>query len=400
MQATRTTNPAVLLDALLDRFPEARGGPVHVVRAPGRVNLIGEHTDYNEGLVMPAAIDREIRVAFAPTTDGRVEVALLQTGERRGFELDAIGGPSGTWIDYLAGVAWALQAAGQSLVGFRGVLASDLPSGAGLSSSAALELAAAWALHGGAPPSLPPMDVARAAQRAENEFVGVRCGLMDQFAVSHGVAGSALRLDCRSLHWRPVRLPPDVMLVVCHSGARRSLEGSAYNERRADCERAVEALAAADGSHVRSLRDVDDAMLERNRQHMDEIAYRRARHVVDENERLLATERAFEDGDLTAVGRLFAASHASLRDLYQVSSDALDSLVAIAAEVDGVVAARLTGAGFAGCTVNLVRPAAVGAFREAVEREHPRRTGLTPRVMEVRAAAGAGFIEGTEREEL
>jgi galactokinase len=391
-----TTNTVQDLETALDtRFPDVgdRGATGAIVRSPGRVNLIGEHTDYNEGLVMPAAIDREIRVAWVPTDDRRVEIELLATGERAGFDLDAIRPAGGAWIDYVAGVAWALSVAGVETHGFRAVLASDLPAGAGLSSSAALELAAAWALSNGRP-SMPPMDLARLAQRAENEYVGVRCGLMDQFSVVHGIAGSALRLDCRSLDWRPVRLPAGLALVVCHSGARHSLAGSAYNDRRADCERAVAQIADREGDAIRSLRDVDDAMLERNRDRLDDTAYRRARHIVDENARVMATEHAFETDDLNAIGRLFAASHASLRDLYEVSSDALDSLVEIASGVDGVVAARLTGAGFAGCTVNLVHPWAVAAFRAAVEREHPRRTGLTPLVLEVEATDGVGLATG------
>jgi galactokinase len=380
-----------LATALATSYPDLAGAvEAAVVRSPGRVNLIGEHTDYNDGLVMPVAIDREIRLAWVPSGDRRVEIELLATGERGGFDLDAIGPATGAWIDYVAGVARALETAGARTLGFRAVLASDLPSGAGLSSSAALELAAAWALSGGRP-ALPSMDLARLAQGAENEYVGVRCGLMDQFAVVHGIAGSALLLDCRSLAWRPVPLPQGLRVVVCHSGARHSLARSAYNDRRADCERAVARIAEREGPSIRSLRDVDDGMLERNRDGLDAIAYRRARHVVDENARVTATETALHAGDLDAIGRLFAASHASLRDLYEVSSDALDSLVEIANDVDGVVASRLTGAGFAGCTVNLVDPGAVEAFRMAVEREHPRRTGLTPLVLVVEAADGAGL---------
>jgi galactokinase len=377
-----------------DRFPGAVSLPseVRVVRSPGRVNLIGEHTDYNDGLVLPAAIDREILIAFAPSDDRRVELELFATSDRRGFDLAALGPPQDAWIDYVAGMAWAMAEAGAPTAGFRGLLESDLPPGAGLSSSAALELAAAWALSDGSPPTLGAMELARTAQRAENEYVGVRCGLMDQFAVAHGVADSALLFDCRSLDWRAVRLPAGTALVVCHSGVRRSLEGSAYNERRADCERAVATLSAIEGPTARSLRDVDRAMLDRHRDRLDATAYRRALHVVEENERVIETVQAFEAGDLAAIGRLFAASHASLRDLFEVSSEALDSLVAIAGEVEGVVGARLTGAGFAGCTVNLVRHDAVSSFRAAIEREHPARTGLTPTVLEVQAADGAGLV--------
>ena len=362
-----------------------------VVRAPGRVNLIGEHTDYNDGFVMPAAIGLEIRLAILPTDDRRVVVTLDDTGETKGFDLDAIGPPTKTWIDYVAGTAWALAAAGRPMTGFRGLLASNLPRGAGLSSSAALEMAAALALLGpdGAGP---PEARALAGRQAENAYVGVQSGVMDQFASAAGVADHAILLDCRSLEWRPVPLPlRDCALVVCHSGSSRRLDTSAYNERRAECDRAVAAIATLYPA-VRSLRDVDPAMLEAARDRMDEVAARRARHVVEENARVLDTEQALEAGDLAEVGRLFAASHASLRDLFEVSSPELDALVEIAASTEGVVAARLTGAGFGGSTINLVRRDRVIAFRSAIERDYPVRTGLRPRVLEVEAVAGAGFV--------
>ncbi|HXU86257.1 MAG TPA: galactokinase [Verrucomicrobiae bacterium] len=364
-----------------------------VVRAPGRVNLIGEHTDYNDGFVMPAAIGLELRLAVLPTDDRRVTITLDDTGKTKAFDLDAIPRPSRTWIDYVAGTAWALAEDGRPLRGFRGLLASNLPRGAGLSSSAALEMAAALALLGpdGAGP---PEPRAVAGRRAENGFVGVQSGVMDQFASAAGVADHAILLDCRSLDWRPVPLPlGECALVVCHSGSSRKLETSAYNERRADCERAVAAIATLEPS-VGSLRDVDAALLDAAADRMDPVAARRARHVVEENARVLATELALAGGDLDEVGRLFAASHASLRDLFEVSSPELDALVEIATATDGVVAARLTGAGFGGSTVNLVRSDRVAAFRAAIERDYAARTGLTPRVLEVDAVAGASYVAG------
>jgi len=377
----------------LDPAAAAPDDAIEVVRAPGRVNLIGEHTDYNDGFVMPAAIGLEIRMAIVPTGDRRVSITLDDTGETGTLDLDAIGPPTQTWIDYIAGTVRALAEDGRALRGFRGVLASNLPRGAGLSSSAAIEMAAALALLGreGAGP---PEPRALAGQRAENRYVGVQSGVMDQFASAAGVADHAILLDCRSLAWRPVPLPLDeCALVVCHSGSSRRLEASAYNERRADCERAVAAIATIAPS-VRSLRDVDAELLARAADRMDPVAARRARHVVEEDGRVLAAEQAFAAGDLEEVGRLFAASHASLRDLYEVSSPELDALVAIAAATPGVVGARLTGAGFGGSTINLVRREAVGPFRAAVERDYPARTGLTPSVLEVDAVAGASFIDG------
>jgi galactokinase len=370
-------------------------GAVVVVRAPGRVNLIGEHTDYNDGLVLPAAIDLEIRIALVPTRDRRVEIVLDATGERAGFDLDAViaAGPvrRGGFADYVAGTAWAMHDAGLPLRGFRGILASTLPQGSGLSSSAALELASAWALSPATDPAVDPLTLARICQRAENAYVGVACGLMDQFASSCGRADGAVLLDCRSLEHRAVPLPlVDHALVVCHTGSERKLQASEYNARRAQCERAVAVLAER-GLPVRALRDVTPAMLDGLRGVLDDETFRRCAHVVGEDARVLATIDALGHGDLPAVGRLFAESHASLRDLYEVSSPELDALVAIADGVPGVVAARMTGAGFGGCTVNLVRRDAVDALARAVHAEYPARTGLTPRVLAVDPAAGAGI---------
>ena len=392
------SDPAELVAALAAIEPLAAADPglVRVVRAPGRVNLIGEHTDYNEGFVLPAAIGLEIRIAFVPTPDRRVELTLAddgerRDGERRGFDLDAIPPPSGTWIDYVAGTARELAAAGLPVAGFRGLLWSNLPPSSGLSSSAALELASAWALSGGDAPAPDPLTVARIAQRAENDYVGVRCGLMDQFASACGVAGRALFLDCRSLDWDAVALPPGLSLVVSHSGSSRRLEASAYNERRADCERAVATIAATE-TGVRSLRDVTVEMLERGRPAMDPIAYRRARHVVDENGRVLAALTAFRGNDRDRLRALFAASHASLRDLFEVSSPELDALVASALELPGVLASRMTGAGFGGCTISLVETEAVEAVVPALAAGYRARTGREARIWTVEAAPGAGRL--------
>src|SRR6185436_2391962 len=235
---------------------------------------------------------------------------------------------------------------------------------------------------------------ARFGRRAENGYVGVQSGVMDQFASAAGVADHAILLDCRSLEFRPVPLPlPEVRLVVCHSGSPHRLEASEYNERLAECQRAVAAITRLDPS-VRSLRDVDQALLAAARDRMDDVAFRRATHVVEENGRVLETEAAFAAGDLRAVGALFAASHASLRDLYEVSSPELDVLVDIATSVDGVVGARLTGAGFGGSTINLVRRESVDSLREAIGRDYPARTGLQPSVLDVDAVDGAGFVDG------
>jgi len=395
------TLPALEIETLSDRLRRhepsvaTEAAAIQVARGPGRVNLIGEHTDYNGGFVLPAAIDLEIRIAFVPTADRHVAITLPETGERREFSLDAIPQASGQWIDYVAATAWSLQSSGLALHGFRGVLASNLPISAGLSSSAALELASAWALLD--PPDLAahgidPMTLARLCQRAENDHVGVHCGLMDQFAATLGQRGRAMFLDCRDLTYRPVVLPnDDVALVVCDTNAPRRLGDSEYNQRRSECEAAVAAIAEQEPG-VESLRDVDPDMLARHATRLQPVQLARAEHVVGENARVLRTIEALEVGNLAAVGRLFAESHASLRDRFEVSSPELDAMVEIANATPGVIAARMTGAGFGGCTVNLVRREALDTFRAAIEREYPERTGREPHVLVVSAADGAGLM--------
>lgn len=382
-----------LVAALADRVPAAAADrdAIRIVRAPGRVNLIGEYTDVNEGLVLPAAIDREIRIAYVPSADRRVELTRLDDGNTGVFELDVPRQRSGTWPDYVAATAWALAEAGLPTGGLRGVIGSTLPENAGLSSSAAIELASAWALLGAAAAGIDPLELARICQRAENGYVGVQSGLMDQFASSCGVAGAALLLDCRSTEWRTVTIPDGLALVVCHTGSPRRLGSSEYNIRRAQCEAAVEGIRRVDPS-VRSLRDVTPALLAAARDGLDPVVARRAEHVIAENARVLATLAAFEAGDLAAVREAFAASHASLRDLFEVSSPQLDALVEIAGAVSGVVAARMTGAGFGGCTVNLVHADAVATLRDAVLATYPARTGLTPMILPVTPANGAGAL--------
>ncbi|MBI3745151.1 MAG: galactokinase [Chloroflexi bacterium] len=384
--------PEALVDALL----AARSGAgferseVRVVRAPARVNLMGDHTDYNDGFALPAAINLALEIACVAASDRIVDLELAATGEHGIVDLDAIGPRQGTCLDYVAGTAWALAEAESSIAGFRGLLRSTIPTGAGLSSSAAIELAVAWALSGPDGPSLAPMTLVRTAQRAENAYVGVMSGVMDQFAVAMGRAGMALHLDCRTLAWRPVPIPTDLEIVVCHSGTPRRLQTSAYNDRRAECFRAAREIAAREPG-VEALRDVDLGMLERHRARLDEVAYARALHIVTENDRVMATETALETGDLEGLRRIFAASHASLRDQFEVSSVALDTLVEIAMATPGVVAARLTGAGFGGCTVNLVERGRSDELRRALARSYEARTGFEASVYVVDAADGAGI---------
>ncbi len=372
----------------------ASGAPVRVVRAPGRVNLIGEHTDYNEGFVLPAAIDLEVWIALRPSGDDRVELTSLDLGRTAGFRFDELRPRDGrpmSWIDYVGGTAWALRLADLPVAGFRGVLDSTIPIGSGLSSSAAIEMAAAMALRDPDLEPLPAATLATIGHRCENEYIGQRTGIMDQFASVAGRADRAILLDCRSLDVRHVALPAGLRIVALDTGSPHHLQASAYNDRRADCEAGVRIIAEREPG-VRALRDVDAAMLARNADRLPERVLRRCTHVVEEDARVGETVAALEAGDLDAVGRLFAASHASLRDRYQVSSPELDAMVEIALGVPGVVAARMTGGGFGGCTVNLVREDAVEALAAAVERNYRTRTGRTPHVHVTRAVDGAGLL--------
>jgi galactokinase len=388
--------------ALLSRLESGLAGQsrsstarARLVRAPGRVNLIGEYTDFNLGFVLPAAIDLEIWIAFEPWDRPEVELTSIELNETRSFAFAGLAPRTerhGSWIDYVAGTAWAMIEAGLPVRGFRGVLNSTVPVGAGLSSSAALEMASSWALADptAARPTADRMAVV--AQRAENGYVGVNCGIMDQFASAAGSAGHALLIDCRSITATPSPMPPALSIVVCDTGAPHKLDNSAYNTRRAECEEGVRIIAEREPG-VKSLRDVDEAMLARNRDRLPEIVGRRCEHIVLENSRVMATVAALRDGDLESLGRLFAASHASLRNLFEVSSVELDEMVDVANSVPGVVASRMTGAGFGGCTVSLVERGAEEALRERVMTEYPKRTGLTARVFNVEAVDGAGPID-------
>jgi galactokinase len=395
---------ASVLRARLAASPQTFGagssaiGPVSVVRAPGRVNLIGEHTDYNLGFVLPAAIDREIWIAFEPWARPGVELTSTELNETRSFDFDDLAVEPGrpvTWVDYVAATAWAMREAGLPLRGFRGVLDSTIPIGSGLSSSAALEMASSWALAVSDGPRPAPIEMAVIAQRAENAYVGVNCGIMDQFASAAGRAGHALLIDCRVSEYTATPIPAGLSIVVCDTGSPRRLDASAYNLRRSECELGVRLIAEREPG-VESLRDVDEAMLERNRAELPEHVARRCEHIVKEDARVIATVAALRDGDFRAVGRLFAASHASLRDLYEVSSPELDTMVEIANGVPGVVGSRMTGAGFGGCTVNLVRRGAEEALRERVMADYPQRTGLSARVFVASAVDGAGPLSSDD----
>jgi galactokinase len=366
--------------------------PDVIARAPGRVNLIGEHTDYNDGFVLPVAIDREVRVAMKRRPDRRVRLVAANFGRRSEFSVDDIEhDPSERWSHYERGVALMLKRRGYELGGFDAVLEGDVPPGAGLSSSAAVEVATGTALRALFDLDIDPVQLALLGQEAENEFVGVSCGIMDQFISALGKRDRALFLDCRSLETQHVPIEGDVQIVVSDTSVKRGLVDSAYNQRRSECSEAT-AFFAARFPEVRALRDVTPERFARFEGDLPQTVCKRARHVVSENERVLASVRALTGGDLEAFGHLMYASHASLRDDYEVTIPQLDALVEIASAVPGVLGARMTGAGFGGCTVSLVRDVSVNPFRETVHEQYRAKTGLTPKIHVCRVADGASVV--------
>ncbi len=365
-------------------FVDAFGAePELWVAAPGRVNLIGEHTDYNDGYVLPAAIDRHVLMAVTPRADRQVELVAANFGARASLDLDHIvHDPSQRWSEYQRGVAWALQEAGYTLKGLNAALVSDVPVGSGLSSSAAIEVAMAYAFQVVSDLALDGVERALLCQKAENEFVGMNCGIMDQYIVSLGKRGHALLIDCRSLEYALVPLPTDCDVVICDTKKRRGLVDSEYNRRRQECERGAAALGA------KALRDVTPEALAARQHELDEVTYRRCRHVVTENQRTLEAVEALRRGDVVRFGQLMNASHASLRDDYQVSCLALDIMVEAAQRQPGVLGARMTGAGFGGCTVNLVRAEHTQAFVREVSRAYTNAMGVMPDVYVCQAEDG------------
>jgi galactokinase len=380
--------PATLLPA----FAESFGGRPRLFRAPGRVNLIGEHTDYTGGLVMPAAIHFSTWVAAGRREDRTIRAVSEGFPGALEFSLDQTRNRQGNWTDHVAGVAATLEAAGHRLRGANLLIRGEVPVGSGLSSSAAIEVATALALLKNSDLFMEPMQLALLCQRAENEFVGMRCGIMDQFASCFGRAGCALMLDCRSLEFELVRLPPDVQLVICNTMVKHDNATSEYNTRRAECEEAVR-LLAQELPGVRSLRDVTFVQLDQHRGRLPEMIYKRCRHVITENDRVRQAARAFQIGDSVKLARLMADSHRSLRDDYQVSCSELDLMVEIASRQRGVSGARMTGGGFGGCTINLVAVADALEFQRNVASEYELRTGLRPDIFICEASAGAESVK-------
>jgi galactokinase len=361
--------------------------PALVVRSPGRVNVIGEHTDYNEGFVLPMAIDRAVWIALRPRPGREVIAVSLDFREEKTFALDGLRRSGGGWLDYLKGTAWALTEAGHRLAAWEGVVTGDVPIGAGLSSSAALEMATACAFAAVSGLPWDPVVMAQLARRAENEFVGVGCGIMDPLIIGAGQDGHAVLIDCRSLETRPVPLPRGTAIAVLDTSTRRELTGSAYNERRAQCEEAARLLGVA------ALRDVSPAGLAARGGGLPDDVRRRARHVVSENARTLEAAEAMQAGDARRLGRLMNESHVSMREDFEISTAALDAMVEIAQAAAGGHGARMTGGGFGGCVVALVDEVRAEDFLAVVGRSFRARTGLTPSLYLCRPQAGTSLVE-------
>jgi galactokinase len=363
-----------------------------VSRAPGRVNLIGEHTDYNDGFVMPAALEFATLVAASPRTDRRLHVYSIILDQTREFDLDA---PAETgrhdWSDYIFGVAVMLERSGRRLSGADLVVSTDVPLGSGLSSSAALEVSSAHALLTASGLHFEPIAVAKICQRAENDYVGMRCGIMDQYVSACGVAGAALLIDCRTLESRNVPIAPNLRLLVANSGVRHQHAGGEYNARREACEEGVRLLKPALGP-IKALRDVTPEVLEANRKRLPELIYRRCRHIVTENARVLEAERALIAGDFAACGAAMNASHASMRDDFEITCPEVDFLAELAQATSGVFGSRMTGGGFGGCTVSLVEAGAVKRVSQILIDGYRVGCGRDAEVFDCSPSDGAGLI--------
>ena len=373
--------------------------PAFIARAPGRVNLLGEHVDYNDGFVLPAAIDRATYIAFSPADSEQTTLIAADFGQRASFSAKTLsaktqpdGSPLPEWACYPAGMMWALAEAGLATPALNAVFSSDVPRGSGLSSSASIEMGfgVAWGQLGGW--SIPPMKLAQLGQKAENKYVGVNCGIMDQFASACGEADRLLYLDCRALTWQTVPLPPNVSIVVADTTVRRKLTSGEYNKRRNACEEAVR-LLKADLPGITALRDVSVDAFNRFSSKLPAEVEKRARHIVEEIERMQQAIPLLESGNLNQFGKLMNECHASLRDLYEVSCPELDVMARLAQPLPGCYGARLTGAGFGGCTVNLVAQKQAETFAKALAAGYESETGLHPEIYICRASAGAGLLE-------
>jgi len=370
-----------VVEAFRRRFGES---PSLIVRSPGRVNLIGEHTDYNDGFVLPMAIDRAVWLALRGRDDANVLVESLEEPEPADFSLRSLEYSDDGWAEYAKGMTKMLQGAGHDLSGWEGVLTSDLPIGSGLSSSAALEMAVGFAFAAVSGFPFDGVEMARLGQRAENEWLGAKTGIMDQMISANGKAGFALLIDCRDLSMQPVPLPDETAVLIMDTMTRHSHTSSGYNDRRESCERVASFFG------VSHLRDVSMDEFEARASALDDVSMRRARHVLGENDRVLASVEAMRAGDAETFGRLMNASHSSLREDFEVTNEELDVMAEIARVQGGCFGARMTGGGFGGCVVALVEREKMAKVEAAVVREYESETGRTPEVFVTRAADGTG----------
>ena len=374
---------------LARQFASLFGVRPAIFSAPGRVNLIGEHTDYNEGFVMPSAIGLCTRVAISARQDRQLFIQSEQFRGHSVFDLDDLPKRStGAWCDYVLGVAVVLQQAGHSLQGANLFVHGEIPMGAGLSSSAAIEVASALAFISLNGPALPMVEVARLCQLSENTFIGARVGIMDQFVSCLGRAGHALLLDCRSLEFELVPIPDRVRMVICNTMVKHQHAHGEYNQRRKECEEGVGILRKW-FPRIRALRDVSVDQLMQHSKDVPETIYKRCRHVVEENERVRKGARCLRAGNLTGFGELMRESHRSLRDLYEVSCRELDIMVELAEGLPGYYGGRMTGGGFGGCTLNLVEAADAEDFANQISEGYQRAVGVKPTVYICSAADGA-----------
>lgn len=374
------------------------GSPELTVTAPGRVNLIGEHTDYNNGFVLPMAVSRGIAIAGRERKDSKILLYSADYQESENFSLDSIRPDlSRPWANYFKGVALMMKKNGLSLSGWEAVIKGDLPQGAGLSSSAALEVAGAVFLQKLFNLGLEDLDLVRLAQQAENEFVGVHCGIMDQFASYMGGKDHALFLDCLSLEYDWVPLGPEIKVVVFNTGVKRELASSEYNERRRQCQEGVRQFSGL-LPHIKSLRDVSLCDFEKYQDRLDSVTMKRCRHVISENQRVLETVEALKAKNFERVKTLFRESHESLRDDYEVSCHELDVLVELAQEHPLQKGSRMTGGGFGGCTVHLVpsEEQVVENFISFVADGYEKRIGQKPESYIFTPSAGAKFLNNAE----
>jgi galactokinase len=382
----------ISIHAIGDRFQSLFREVPRIYQAPGRVNLIGEHTDYNDGFVMPAAIGFYTWAAVSPRADRNLVMRSENLNEQVEISLDDLP-PQGKhhWADYVVGVAKMLESSGRKIPGANLLIDGNVPQGAGLSSSASLEVAVASALLDLTGGEADAKELALLCQRAENEYVGARCGIMDQFIAAHGRRGKALMLDCRSLEYRLLPLPEEARLVICNTMVRHSVATGEYNQRRAECEQGVQILAHHRPG-VKALRDVSLADLEEFRNELPPKVFSRCRHVISENARVLDAASALERGDLEEIRTLMQESHRSLQHDFEVTCTELDAMVHVAGQVKGVYGARMTGGGFGGCTVNLVATECVEGFRAHVSEAYEQLTKIVPEIYVCSAADGAGRV--------